>query len=1180
MRLLSEQPLSTIAHGIAGFKIDLSIVLGNFAFQKLGIVNDLRQYANQFANHNIIAAIAGDSKARQLIQRLQTPINNRDLDQVSPDHDFLILDADSSQQRAIAAILAGQSGVIQGPPGTGKSQTIANLIAVLTANGKRVLFVAEKQAALDVVYHRLLQAKLGHIILNLHDSKISQRAILEQINRSLMTARRPPLVNNGLLHKYFSELRDQLNDHVFRLHQPRLPSDLSIYRLYEKLLSIPSEINSQTRWQNKELLHITADNVVQARSLLIEASSLSDLFLYRHPSLWSHAHLIDRMSVDKALKLVERLAKKYLPRLVEATRDASIAASLPPPATVAEILILLELLPYIAATLTDYEPTIFDENLNNLVKQLAPAEKGRIQALWSLVSNGDYRRAYQIALGHIKHRGIVWPWRIYNEIAQAVPYQEKWLATLGDDALVPEATQLQLVYRALERAQAEIVGDDLLKLAGLFPNSLLLKLFRTNRLDTVSFKNLRGFVNRLLSDIEIAYQIPYVRNIQSKFDQLGITLFLRELRKSQSPIEQWTLRFEHAWVTSCIEQAWRDEPKIATFNGIKHKHLVEEFRQADLDRIQMAAGRVARKHAEQVLEARNPHIDQDNIIQQEIRKKRSHLSMRKLVSRAGDILTAICPCWMASPLTVSQFIPADKRYFDVVIFDEASQVVPEDAIAALLRGSTVVVAGDKHQLPPTRFFAGSEAEIDNDEQDSPEQGFESLLDLMGTFLEPWPLLWHYRSRDESLIAFANRYIYDNKLISFPSPHSTQAVRHVLVPFDINALEPQEESNTAEVQRVVELIFEHVEQQSQASLGVITLGVNHMQRLQAALDKARQDRPELDSFFVEDKKDHFFIKNLERVQGDERDVIILSLGCTKNRKGQLHYTVFGPLLRDGGERRLNVAITRARRQMMVISSFDVTDMPVGRSKARGVELLREFLIYASQNKLYFGTDIADNQPIDRFEEDIYRELTARNLIVEPQLGASEARITFAVRHPTRRDEYVLAIETDGPAYLSAPTASERDRLRQQQLENLGWYYHRIWCLDWYYRREETITGILASYEEAVLAADRCQLVVEPASAGGPVLSGESPLELDEHEAAKLMASRGTRPDVKQGLDSSSYTSTQLVPLVRWINSDGILRTAEEIIQVMQKDLGIKRLGSRMRKTLQGAIEMERRHQKRS
>lgn len=469
---------------------------------------------------------------------------------------------------------------------------------------------------------------------------------------------------------------------------------------------------------------------------------------------------------------------------------------------------------------------------------------------------------------------------------------------------------------------------------------------------------------------------------------------------------------------------------IAGFSGRTHDDYVEEFKQPDTQRLKLAADRLRRLHGERAVAVLNERGHQAAILAREVKKRRRHMPFRRLLREAPDVLLAVFPCWMASPLSVSQLVSADREYFDVVIFDEASQILPEDAVPALLRASQAIVAGDEHQLPPTTFFADGRDEEET--EDEVVSGFESLLDLMAQFVQPSPLLWHYRSRDEALIAFSNKHIYSSSLITFPGPGGEPAIRHVLVeqPDDTDG---QEESSSAEVRRVVELVLEHAQNRPQETLGVIAMGLRHAQRIQAALDDALRDHADLNGFFDETRPERFFIKNLERVQGDERDAIILSIGHGKDRSGRLLYR-FGPLLMEGGERRLNVAITRARRRMTAVSSFTHQEMDDTKLRREGMRLLKLYLAYAASGGRHFGDRGPSEVPINPFEADIRDALQARGIPLVAQYGVSNYRIDFVAQHPKRPGEYVLAIECDGATYHSSPTARDRDRLRQQHLES--------------------------------------------------------------------------------------------------------------------------------------------------
>jgi very-short-patch-repair endonuclease len=563
----------------------------------------------------------------------------------------------------------------------------------------------------------------------------------------------------------------------------------------------------------------------------------------------------------------------------------------------------------------------------------------------------------------------------------------------------------------------------------------------------------------------------------------------------------------------------------------------------------------------------NAHPDQDALVRHEAARRARHLPFRKLLAQAPDVLTALRPCWFASPLSVSELMPAARQYFDVVLFDEASQVLPEDAVPAILRASTAVVAGDQNQLPPTTFFDLSGDEADEDESASAVGGFESLLDQMiGLIEKPWSLDWHYRSLDESLVAFSNHHIYGDRLITFPGAGGPPALSHVLVPF-IPDQDGQEESSGAEVRRVVELVLRHATDRPGETLGVIAMGIKHAQRVDAALDLALVSRPDLEAFFAEDRHERFFVKNLERVQGDERDAIILTIGYGKDRSGRLLYR-FGPLLTKGGERRLNVAITRARRRMTVVSSFDHHDMDPARTKARGADLLRLYLEYAASGGKRLGDGGQQAFPENSFEADVQNALRSKGIDLIPQYGVSNYRIDFVAKHPKRPGRLVLAVECDGASYHSAYTARDRDRLRQQHLEALGWRFHRIWSTDWFMRRDQEIDRAVVAYQAAIVHADRSD------TSGGAVDGNSSgPSENISNQApntASIVGTRRPRPRIQARGSIDEYQLSELVALVEWIESDGRSRTDEELRQELVNELGFKRRGVRIDEAIRKAV----------
>ncbi len=609
------------------------------------------------------------------------------------------------------------------------------------------------------------------------------------------------------------------------------------------------------------------------------------------------------------------------------------------------------------------------------------------------------------------------------------------------------------------------------------------------------------------------------------------------------------------------------DPSLPAFKGSLQDEIASEFRRLDRERLAVAVQRVQRAHAVAAVEARNRHGAQSTLVGREAAKRARHLPLRRLFAEAPDVMLALRPCWMASPLSVSQLIPGDRPLFDLVVFDEASQVLPEDAVTSLLRGRQAVIAGDSRQLPPTMFFAAGAGLGDEADDDEGTSGFQSILDVMSAFLEPaWSLDWHYRSRDETLIAYSNHRIYNGRLVTFPGPGLAKALSHELVPH-LPGQGGQEASAAREVQRVVLLILEHASTRPQETLGVITMGIEHANRIEMALAREREARPELDGFFDQERSERFFIKNLERVQGDERDAIILSIGYGKNEAGDLVYR-FGPLLQEGGERRLNVAITRARQRMTVVSSFSHADVHPDYPKL-GVRLLRGFLEYAASEGQRLESGVVTDVPLNDFEQSVCDELTRQGLHLVGQVGSSRYRIDLAAMHPQKPGRFVLAIEGDGASYHSAPTARDRDRLRQQQLESLGWRFHRIWSTDWFLRRDDEVRRAVAAFGDAVAHADSLDAVVSI-----PTPAPAVAVPVAETPATRK---RSPRPNVPPGRSIDDYSSRELQSLVGWVLSDGRLPTDEEIISELVRELGFQRRGTRIVAALTSAIAAAKRSQ---
>lgn len=1158
------------AKAIPGFKVTRRVILANFQFAKMAMVEDLKKNGDTVASSTIVAAVAGHPLSRQKLAQAVTDIAPAQLDDRPASDDYLVLDADSTQHRAIVLVGKGQSGVIQGPPGTGKSQTISNLIAQSVAEGRRVLFVAEKRAALDAVIKRLSQPDvgLGHLVLDLHGASVSRKEVMARLAQALEQIRHAlPADGADAVHREYEARRKQLNEHARRVNKIRRPTGLSVNQIIGRLLRLPAEAKSPLRLRGETLAALTAERADEVKQWILESAANPSLFLGTDPSPWNNADIRDGQRAQEALDLATKAANELLPEFERLLEQGVKQLGVRPPSTLDEVASLLDVLRDARSIRQQYSAELFSSQPGDLARALEPAAGGPIVRAWAFLSNAAYRAARKRLLAM---RVVPVPTTtLRQEMLQVEDILRRWQALAPTSAVpigVSVEIELSAAFGALDEATKKLGA---VTEAGPFNGMQL----------SAAALRLRA----LASDRQTPFRMPGIHDLRSRFGYVGLGGFVDDLRKHGVAAEHWLARFEYIWLYSALEQALASDPALASFNGRTHEQVIEEFKRLDRERVRLAAQRVCRLHAERAIEAMNKHFDQANLVRREVAKKSRHIPLRELLARAPDVLTRIAPCWVASPLSVSQLLDGGKRHFDIVIFDEASQILQEEAIPALYRAERVVVAGDRHQLPPTTFFATiveGEDEILNNDDEAHDAGamataaiggFESLLDTLEAFLPNWLLEWHYRSEDERLITFSNDHVYIGRLVTFPSARGQEAIRHVLVPHD-PALGGQEESASREVEEVVRQVILHAETRPHESLGVITMGIKHANRIQAALDRALEQRPDLLDFFSLDREERFFVKNLETVQGDERDAIILSIGYGKTANGDLPHR-FGPLTQDVGYRRLNVAITRAKRRMCVISSFSHDEIDLNRSRSRGVQLLKAYLEYAASGGMRLPeVECPGEVSLNAFEADVRDALEAHGIKTRPQFGASRYRIDLVAMHPQKPGRPVLAIECDGASYHSSATARDRDRLRQAHLQRLGWRFHRIWSADWFYHREQEIKRAISAYEEAVRWTDLSD--ADPGAA--QATSGAQPARWDQQQP--VARQRGPRPIVPARETIDQYSDRELRQIAEWVTSDGLLRTDEELIREIFQMLPFERLGNRIRDRLKTVVEVVRRRQK--
>lgn len=561
--------------------------------------------------------------------------------------------------------------------------------------------------------------------------------------------------------------------------------------------------------------------------------------------------------------------------------------------------------------------------------------------------------------------------------------------------------------------------------------------------------------------------------------------------------------FEGNFADVLLDKAFRERPELRDFVFNLHEGKIIGFRELDNEIINLNRLRLITQ-----LHQNRPHFfsgassdSEIGILQNQFSRERGHMPIRELLTKTGGLIQKIKPCFMMSPLSIAQFCDPQMVQFDVVVFDEASQIRLEDALGALLRGKQGIVIGDTRQLPPTRFFDGiveDDEEKDEDDFTNPIVGVVSILDLCRQSVLMKELKWHYRSRHESLIAVSNQEFYDNNLYVFPS--AIDKAEHLGLKFvhipDAVYDRGKSSTNREEAQAVVKSAFAHYRNYPNKSLGIGTFGIKQQQAILDEFEVQFQQQPEMVDFFASNREEYFFVKNLETIQGDERDVIFISVGYGFGKDGKL-YKNFGPLNNDGGERRLNVLITRAREKCVVFSNFRASDLQLDIDAPFGVRALKTFLDYAETGNL---SDDEPNGPVieleSPFEESVYEFLKSQGYTVRKQVGCAVYRIDLAVVDPNAPGRYLIGIECDGAPYHSSPVARDRDRLRQQQLEKLGWKLHRIWSTDWYRNRAETRQRLLDAVERA--KAEKLSPVaipepVEPPKPPEPDPSSESNID---------------------------------------------------------------------------------------
>ena len=664
-----------------------------------------------------------------------------------------------------------------------------------------------------------------------------------------------------------------------------------------------------------------------------------------------------------------------------------------------------------------------------------------------------------------------------------------------------------------------------------------------------------GEINRL-------HEMATLSELLDRMDEVGLRALITPALGWPEAAHHLVDLVDHVWLIALLQRALLERPALARFDGDMHGHYLRKFCELDLGMLHQNRIRLAHQHWKTL--PRHEAGGQLGVLYHEFAKKKRHKPIRKLMAEAGKVIQVLKPVFMMSPLSVAMYLPPGSAVFEMVVFDEASQVKPVDAFGAILRGHQVVVVGDDRQLPPTTFFETG-VDVDDDYSENVTVDLESILGLCVAQGVPQRMLrWHYRSQHESLITVSNYEFYDNKLTVFPSPEKDRRtvglVYHYLP--DTEYGRGGSRKNIAEARAVAEAVVVHAHNSSGLTLGVAAFSVSQMEAVRDQLEILRRADPSCEPFFHSHPQEPFFIKNLENVQGDERDVIFISVGYGRTAEGKISMS-FGPLNADGGERRLNVLITRAKKRCEVFTNLRADDIDLGRTNSRGVQVLKRFLKYADTGSLDLPTP-SEREPGSPFEEAVASRLRGLGYRVEHQVGTGGFFIDLAVVDDAAPGRYLLGLECDGATYHSARSARDRDRLRQEVLAALGWQIHRIWSTDWFRNPEREITRVQAAIAAAQTArqeppAEKQVPLDEPVAVEiprvAPARASKRAVQVDDYIMVDLRI-RGHRDTLHE------VPAHRMAEWIRQVVSVESPVHEDEVLRRIADAAGVQRVGNRI------------------
>ena len=1138
--------------------VEEQALLGTFSFSKFILWNDIHNNADQLCKNKVVASlVSGKLEWKPEDNASVTEISDA---QLHPSQVALPISTDSSQLQAILSAAQGKSFVLHGPPGTGKSQTITNIIANALYMGKKVLFVAAKKAALDVVESRLESIGIGPFCLELHSNKSKKSDVLQQLKAASEAPKTNAPEDFAMEAERLYQLRNELNDYVETLHQKNnfgyslfeLFTEYSKISAAENLIYFPTNAFASFDKEQLRNWQDTVEEIAAAARMIGKA--------HQHPLSEMEPKQYVPSTKQEAGELLNTLLK-LLTEQIQLCNSAKHHLKLEDKLTTREeqlafyqIVKLLNSLPDLPGSmletdsfeqihaqliglaahglkrdelsrtlLANYSKEILSFSAQQTLIQWNIAEEKWFLPRWmkqnsllkplkklslrGQVAKDSVKETLQLVIDfqteqeHIDKAtflpqilGFMWKggspdWKVITTSSEHLIQLNKTASLIVKTGSA--ATWRKKLALAFDEGSKAYLDRDskTSKALLLIADEISATTDKLTNLLNIDFDQVKGTNDWLsyLTEKTVSWQsnLEQLKDwynwtaLRTKAATNGLSPVTSAFETDSVSVAEIIPQTYKAMYRSAADYIFEQSPLLTTFNSQLFEDKINRFRAIskkfeDLTKAELYA-RLAAKIPSFTKEA--SQSSEIGMLQRAIKNNGRALSIRKIFDSIPNLLPRLTPCMLMSPISVAQYFDAESAKFDLVIFDEASQMPTCEAVGAIARASSVIVVGDPKQMPPTNFFSSNNFDEDNVDKED----LESILDdCLALSMPSQHLLWHYRSKHESLIAFSNAKYYENQLLTFPSTDDIiSKVRHIVVAGYYD--KGKSRQNKFEAKAIIDEVVRRLSDADLAtkSIGIVTFSSVQQTLIEDQLNEVFSLRPDLERIALE-SDEPIFIKNLENVQGDERDIILFSIGYGPDENGNVSHN-FGPINRDGGWRRLNVAVSRARYEMIVFSTLKSEQIDLNRTNSEGVMGLKAFLAYAEKGKVALPVrNKTGNSEGMGYEHVIAQELIKHGYDVHHQIGCSAYKIDLAVVDKKNNSSYILGVLTDGKNYQRAQTSKDREVTQLSVLKQLGWNIHKVWSTEWWENPARVTNEILESIMLAENNEHRPAVIPQPSS----------------------------------------------------------------------------------------------------